>query len=51
MNFVTTPGGLIGTRKAQITLKTEERDIRLELGCEGKIRRQNQTVGVKSGFP
>ena len=27
----------MGTREAQITLKTEERDIRLELGGEGKF--------------
>jgi len=27
----------MGTREAQITLKTEDRDIRLELGREGKF--------------
>jgi hypothetical protein len=36
-DFEAPPGGLMGTREAQITFKTEDRDIRLELGREGKF--------------
>ena len=51
MNFVTTPRGvLIGTREAQITLKTEDRDIRLELGRDGKLTAKSSGWD-KAGLP
>jgi hypothetical protein len=34
------PGGFIGKREPETILKTEERDICLELGREQKLRRQ-----------
>jgi hypothetical protein len=49
MNFVTTPRGLMGTREAQIILKTEERDIASSSGVMGNLR-PNQAVGAKTGF-
>jgi hypothetical protein len=50
MNFGTTPrGGFMGKREPQTILKTDERAIRLELGCEGNSP-PNQAVGTKAGF-
>jgi hypothetical protein len=37
MNFVTTPGGFMGKREAQIILKTEARNLLLESGRDGKF--------------
>jgi hypothetical protein len=39
----------MGKREPQTILKTDERAIRLELGCEGNSP-PNQAVGTKAGF-
>ena len=41
----------MGQREPQIILKTEERDICLELGREGKFGPKISWLGVKTGFP
>jgi hypothetical protein len=46
MNF----GGTMSKREPQAILKTDERAIRLELGCEG-IHRQIKQLGRKPAFP
>jgi hypothetical protein len=48
MNFGCTPlGGTMSKREPQTILKTDERAIRLELGCEGNSP-PNQAVGTSS---
>jgi hypothetical protein len=50
MNFGCTPlAGFMGKREPQTILKTDERAIRLKLGCEGNSP-PNQAVGTKAGF-
>jgi hypothetical protein len=50
-NFGTTPRGFTAKREPQITLKTDERKVLLELDLEGKFAAKSTGWDEKPGLP